>query len=78
MCTGTCGSGPMGEQTLSGSIRASIGDYVVCGGTAGYTNLYTKEFVTLDELRARGYTDAEIRSIPLGTLRREGRQRCCR
>jgi hypothetical protein len=51
----------MGEQTLSGSIRVSIDDYVVCGGTAGYTNTYSKEFVTLDELRARGFTDDEIR-----------------
>jgi hypothetical protein len=55
----------------------SIGDYIVQGGTATFVHLGTREAFTLDELRAR-FSDEQIRCIPLGVLRPEGRRRWCR
>jgi hypothetical protein len=56
------------------NIPGSISDYVVQGGTAGFTHLGTGEFFSLAELRAR-YSDQELLQIPLGVFQRLGVRR---
>jgi hypothetical protein len=40
-----------------------------------YTHLGTRETFTLAEMLARGYTTEELKTVPLGVLRSEGRRR---
>jgi hypothetical protein len=56
------------------SNRPSIDDYVVQGGTAGFTHLGTGEFPTLDEMLTH-YSREQLLEVPLGVLRPEGRRR---
>jgi hypothetical protein len=49
--------------------------FIVCGSTAAFTHFGTRETFTLAEMIARGYTAEELATVPLGTLRSEGRRR---
>jgi hypothetical protein len=52
-----------------------IDDYIVRGGTAGFTDITTGKFYTFDEMLRRGYSIQELLEMPLGFLPRSAFRR---